>query len=141
QPGHEGNNDSNKGDNDREPDRTAERALDVASANLGKEINEPVQGRAPHGKDQATAHVLKRQNIDAEHRPVERYDVQGENGRQHIKCPGTSARVWRRCAPASSRRRFNFISRKRGCGHLVNSLRRSTVLRITAANSDTMMVR
>ena len=53
-------------------DRTVERALDVAGPHLGEQVDEPVQRVALHREHQAAADVLERQDVDADHRAVER---------------------------------------------------------------------
>ena len=49
-----------------------ERALDVAGAHLGEQIDEPVQRQSLHREHQTAADVLERQDVDADHRPIER---------------------------------------------------------------------
>ena len=103
--GQEGDDDGDHRHHHREPDRAVERALDVAGAHLGEQVHEPVQRESLHREDQPAAHVLERQDVDADHRAVEREDVEGEQRGEDVERPGTAAlppsATGRRAATAS----------------------------------------
>src|SRR5579863_7645972 len=97
--------------------------------------------QAFHRKNQAAPYILKRQDIDADHRTVECENVKYEDGREDVERPGPALRArrdrvrhhrirdGRYCDRASDRRR-----------HRVSSLRMSTVRRISATNNVTTIV-
>ena len=74
-----------------ELDRAVERALHVAGAHLGEQVDEPVQRQSLHREHEAAAHILERQDVDADHRPVEREHIEDEDREQDVEGPGPAA--------------------------------------------------
>ena len=138
--GKERHDDGDHGDDHGELDGTVERALDVTGAHLGEQIDEPVQRQALHGKNEATANILERQDVDADHRPVEREDVKDEDGEQDVERPGPPTGA--RCDGVGRHglRHLPRSHRAIGWRHCAISLRTSTVRRIAVTISMTTIV-
>ena len=127
EPGEERHHDGDDGDDDRELDRAVERALDVAGAHLGEQIDEPMQRKSLHREDEAAAHILERQDVDADHRPIEREHIKDEHREQDVEGPGPAAGARRDRVRRGDRRCRHRVS---AAAHRVISLRTSTVRRI-----------
>src|SRR5690242_11330716 len=137
--GEEGKDHGRHRDDGGELHRALERALDVAGAHLGEQVDEPVQREALHRENQAAADILKRQDVDADHRPVEGEDVEHEHRAQRIKGP------WPPTAARSDgvrhyRPRHWRGDRVLGHRHCASSLRMSTLRKISATNRFTTIV-
>jgi len=100
-----------------------------------------VQRCSAHREYEAAAHVLKRQDVYADHRPIQRDDIQHEYGCQHVERPGPAAGAGRQRVTAADRHRMAIGGGERMVGHCVSSLRMSTVRRIATTSSETITVR
>ena len=132
-PGEERDHYGNDGDDHGELDRAVERALHVAGADLREQVDEPMQRQPLHREDQAAAHILERQDVDADHRPIECEHIKNKDREQHVEGPRPAAGA-RRDRMCGDRLRY----RRRA--HRVISLRTSTVRRMAVTISVTMMV-
>src|SRR3979490_2053755 len=85
---------------------------------------------ALHWKHQPAADVLERQDVDADHRAIERRDVKREHGRERVKGPGAAIAAGDSAdAPGSDHCHISLAESDRHC---VISRRISTTRRISA---------
>ena len=120
-------------------DRAIKGALDVAGPHLREQIDEPVQRQPLHRENQTASNILKRQDVDADHRAIERDNVEREKSGQHIEGPWPAAAAWR--DRVLGRARVNHRDTLRHRAHWVISFRISTVRRIRETMTSSMTVR
>src|SRR4030095_8700142 len=85
---------------------------------------------ALHRKHEAAADILERQDVDADHRPVEGRDIEEENSRKRVEGPGAAVAARDRGnAPGSGHGHISLAESDRHC---VISRRISTTRRIRA---------